>query len=759
MSDALTAVKADASYAQIAVTFVEEVAPKVHKAFGGVVVVVDPDTGQPQTPPPPFKRLAVALQDYVPLEYGITVGPETPKEDWNALFTKVNSAEEAAHGKGKSPSAIFSRFALKVGENREFIEPWVGLIPDEFGLAVVKSAIAILLNFAEWHAEERQQLFDSLIEIRNIIGTASWKTKSFHKYPEVSKYGSVLYASIVDAIDKIFQSLPKKDEVEKKKLRVPRISVPWKNKKGDRKDGQNQQQVLQKIDNKISEDREAPKKKETRKKIDLSEILEPVKSAAKDLDHAVDEFDRKLGSDTNERAKIILDWVITEADPSMKNIEMGVEQIMLAGDQVLSLAKASNAKQDLTIQLLKANFDMAEARNLANPAFYAMLLENYKQGQAETNAKILRLEQAIHDIARAITPEPERKLLTDRPDRRRSPANVAREGSSATVTTPQLLRLLIPSSAYGEEGPDLKTILTAANADVDTIVRQQARIDNAAQAQLQSLFDTPRFAAWMETRRADLVLVESGTRSVGRESARVSAMTIFSVNFVLSMTHLQPDNVYVHFVCGLHDLRGASGATDPWAGGPSGVLRCVAVQLLVALEARDCRVRLDSARGSRAKEELERGDAERLAEVVRELACQFDPGTTVYCIVDGLALLCGQQHLADLETFVRCFEDVVAQGKNPAYSPFKILLTTTGRTPPALSRLVDADQHVRLMVRHELTPGRVTRRVMDARISSRLATPSPSGRSRAAQRRRSLESRSRSRGEDEEDSSGTDYGE
>ena len=54
MSDVLTA-KADASYAQIAITFVEEEAPKLNKVFGGVVVVVDPDTGQPQTPPPPFK--------------------------------------------------------------------------------------------------------------------------------------------------------------------------------------------------------------------------------------------------------------------------------------------------------------------------------------------------------------------------------------------------------------------------------------------------------------------------------------------------------------------------------------------------------------------------------------------------------------------------------------------------------------------------------------------------------------------------------
>lgn len=92
------------------------------------------------------RRLAFALQDYVPLEYGITLGPETSKEDWNELFTRVNTAEEAAHGEGKSPSAIFKRFVIDVGENKKYIDPWIGLIPDQYGLAVVKSAIAILLN-------------------------------------------------------------------------------------------------------------------------------------------------------------------------------------------------------------------------------------------------------------------------------------------------------------------------------------------------------------------------------------------------------------------------------------------------------------------------------------------------------------------------------------------------------------------------------------------------------------------------------------
>jgi hypothetical protein len=90
------------------------------------------------------------------------------------------------------------------------------------------------------------------------------------------------------------------------------------------------------------------------------------------------------------------------------------------------------------------------------------------------------------------------------------------------MTLPQLLHLLAPFSASGEERADLETILTAVNADLDVVVRGRARVDDHAQAQLQSLFDTPRFAAWLETQQSDLVLVESGSRSGGSERTRVS---------------------------------------------------------------------------------------------------------------------------------------------------------------------------------------------------------------------------------------------
>jgi hypothetical protein len=92
------------------------------------------------------RRLAFALQDYVPLNYGITAGPETPKQDWDELFTKLNATEAAAHGEAKSPSAIFNQLVFTVGENKRYIDPWIELIPDEYGLGIIKASIAILLN-------------------------------------------------------------------------------------------------------------------------------------------------------------------------------------------------------------------------------------------------------------------------------------------------------------------------------------------------------------------------------------------------------------------------------------------------------------------------------------------------------------------------------------------------------------------------------------------------------------------------------------
>lgn len=95
----------------------------------------------------------MALRDYVPASLRVDVGPNTPKIEWDGLFDQINNVEEEAHGTEHGPRAIFCSLALKIGENKEVIDPWISLIPNEYGLAVVKCAVAVMLNvsvFCRW---------------------------------------------------------------------------------------------------------------------------------------------------------------------------------------------------------------------------------------------------------------------------------------------------------------------------------------------------------------------------------------------------------------------------------------------------------------------------------------------------------------------------------------------------------------------------------------------------------------------------------
>lgn len=73
--------------------------------------------------------------------------------EWDGLFDQINDVEEEAHGTEHGPRAIFCSLALKIGEKKEVIDPWISLIPNEYGLAVVKCAVAVMLNvsvFCRW---------------------------------------------------------------------------------------------------------------------------------------------------------------------------------------------------------------------------------------------------------------------------------------------------------------------------------------------------------------------------------------------------------------------------------------------------------------------------------------------------------------------------------------------------------------------------------------------------------------------------------
>lgn len=88
------------------------------------------------------------MQEYTrhSLETKIDIGTEVSATAWSELYEKIASAEDRVHGRERGPSAIFKKLVLKIGNHKEVIDPWVGLIPNEYGLSVVKSAIAIILS-------------------------------------------------------------------------------------------------------------------------------------------------------------------------------------------------------------------------------------------------------------------------------------------------------------------------------------------------------------------------------------------------------------------------------------------------------------------------------------------------------------------------------------------------------------------------------------------------------------------------------------
>ncbi|KAI0534804.1 hypothetical protein GGR58DRAFT_504979 [Xylaria digitata] len=664
---------------RMAATFVSEEAPKIHPTFGGSPSF-DPISQRFQSP---LQTLAVALRDYVPAAFRIDVGPNTPKVEWDGLFDKINEVEEKAHGTDHGPRAVFRKLALKVGEYKEVIDPWISLIPNEYGLAVVKCAVAIVLNVAERENEKREKLFDALIEIRETIGEANSKTKSFQLEPEISRCAGLLYEAIVTAIQEILQSLPSKAPTKRH-----RLMSRWRKTKDD---------PLNTTENSDSGTGEKEKKgeketkKQKRKSIDLDAVLENARTVAKDLDRAVDEWKTETmmrtgeySKDTNSRVAVILEWVIADADPIIKdtNVKMTRTQADVIG---------MKGKQDKTNQMLEnlmANFSLLQAREVANQELYEMLL------QVKKDYRYLKEQQKRE-----------------------------RAETGAIVTLTQLLRILF-DLAFGQKRidgriTDPESMLDHLNDGLDTVIRRRIRVSFQDQGQAQTIFQDSRFLSWLENEDPDIILVDGNMESSARD--RVSAMSLFCANFVLGMTKLESQDVCMHFFCGLHDSP-----MGPWQG-PKGLLQSAIIQLLAALEARNC-LNLDFLFERSQIKRLRSGDIDELCRVFHELVRQFPPGTAVYCIVDGIQMFYHNADLTDLELLVRYLKVVTT---DEYLKPnFKVLMTVPFRSPASLKKMVGKKGHVYLTARY-LSPRALTRRGVENNLS-RGSTPSPGRRSRDA---------------------------
>lgn len=128
---------------------------------------------------------------------------------WDDLFGQMARAQgdHEARSSRKGGSNWFKYLWRKAGSKSDAIEPWLHLIPDEYGLSLVRGAIGIVFHMAEKAHEKEKSILEGFEIITDTIRNAMNKGVSFQREPEMHACCQALYDTLVEGIADLIWSL------------------------------------------------------------------------------------------------------------------------------------------------------------------------------------------------------------------------------------------------------------------------------------------------------------------------------------------------------------------------------------------------------------------------------------------------------------------------------------------------------------------------------------------------------------------------
>ena len=263
---------------------------------------------------------------------------------------------------------------------------------------------------------------------------------------------------------------------------------------------------------------------------------------------------------------------------------------------------------------------------------------------------------------------------------------------------------------------DIRSVLAQPHKDIKSILSKVQDFDVRSQGQAQSVVQKERFLMWMSNNEPDILLVDGNLHSSASDN--LSAMSIFSATFAVSMASIRSEDVFVHFFCGLHT------SVRDWFYGPSGLVRSLIIQLLRALDQRGD-PNLNFINSKRYVRRLKMHDLDALCIAVEELIHQVPVGTNIYCIIDGISVYDKdyQGLFEGMKIVIGRLQDII-QNDN-LESNFKILCTTPGRSTRRVKQLVHPECHLDLSS-NNLNVGQIS----ESSLRKNLPPPSPMSRPR-----------------------------
>lgn len=223
------------------------------------------------------------------------------------------------------------------------------------------------------------------------------------------------------------------------------------------------------------------------------------------------------------------------------------------------------------------------------------------------------------------------------------------------------------------EGPEPRYVIDHATSmdhpivDLEYALKYRGDVSTRASRQAQTLLREGRFFTWMSQTNPDLILVNANIRSTG--DSKISAMSIFCADLIGCLAATSPEDVIIHFFCGLH----CDEYEDTFPG-PKGLVRSLILQVFLKLVRRG-EENLNFLHDRRALQALENRDLGAMCHTLYELLHGFRAGTRVFCIIDSVAMLDGPDSSRDLAAVLGCLRAIVENRGLPAL--FKVLLANS----------------------------------------------------------------------------------
>ncbi|RSL50985.1 hypothetical protein CEP54_011651 [Fusarium duplospermum] len=175
-----------------------------------------PDTkGDENRVPGESEDLRAALIEYQNLSIDPRLDLDVDKCTWEDVFACMTGAEEEHEQKAKSWRGVGHRLLRKAGDCAEHVDPWLKLIPPEYGMGIIGAGISIIFVLAHQARDNREKILDAFGEIPIIVASAKAKLRAFPDNRELRSCNEKLNLEIIVSVSKLVGALLPKKHAQK----------------------------------------------------------------------------------------------------------------------------------------------------------------------------------------------------------------------------------------------------------------------------------------------------------------------------------------------------------------------------------------------------------------------------------------------------------------------------------------------------------------------------------------------------------------